>query len=309
MKLKLTLIAMLAMTTPALAQTVTANNITTSGTQTMVIDPIGNGNVIVKDSVRVEGNITGTQTISTNGAVQTTGTGSINSAYNLTGAGGKFFVAGDTGTVNVGSGKIVLNAANGNASVNGVALLNGGAYVGQRVEGNTYPALTVNGQTSTKGIHNDGLKITGVGDGLVAAGSQQAVNGGQLNNTNVALANETTARTDGDLALTARIEAEIAAREASDVAIRNQMVASEARTTKLANQSGALAMAVAGMTGAAPTGKGSTAVSMGVGNYASETAIAVGISHAVNEAVRLSGSVTKISGGDAGVAIGGSFSF
>jgi hypothetical protein len=273
MKLKLTLIAMLAMTAPALAQTVTANNITTSGTQTMVIDPIGNGNVRIMDSVQVQGNITATQTISTSQAIQTTGTGSINSAYNLTGAGGKFSVAGDTGNVR------------------------------------TNGTLTVNGQTSTKGIYNDGLKITGVGDGLVAAGSQQAVNGGQLNNTNVALANETTARTDGDLALTARIEAEIAAREASDVAIRNQMVASEARTTKLANQSGALAMAVAGMTGAAPTGKGSTAVSMGVGNYASETAIAVGISHAVNEAVRLSGSVTKISGGDAGVAIGGSFSF
>ena len=279
MKLKLTLIAMLAMTTPALAQTVTANNITTSGTQTMVIDPIGNGNVRVMDSVQVQGNITATQTISTSQAI------------------------------NVGSGKIVLNATNGNASVNGVALLNGGAYVGPRVEGNTYPALTVNGQTATKGIYNDGLKITGVGDGLVAAGSQQAVNGSQLNNTNVALANETTARTDGDLALTARIEAEIAAREASDVAIRNQMVASEARTTKLANQSGALAMAVAGTTGAAPTGKGSTAVSMGVGNYASEAAIAVGISHAVNEAVRLSVSATKISGGDAGVAIGGSYSF
>jgi autotransporter adhesin len=148
-----------------------------------------------------------------------------------------------------------------------------------------------------------------IGDGLVAAGSQQAVNGGQLNNTNVALANETTARTDGDLALTARIEAEIAAREAGDVAIRNQVVASEARTVKVAHQSGALAMAVAGMSGAAPTGNGATAVSMGVGTFGGETAIAVGVSHAVNDAVRIFGSVTKVSGGDTGAAIGGSYSF
>jgi hypothetical protein len=297
------------MTTAVSAQTVTANTIVTSSTQTLTIDPIGNGNVRIMDSVQVQGNITATQTISTSQAIQTTGTGSINSAYNLTGAGGKFFVAGDTGTVNVGSGKIVLNATNGNASVNGVALLNGGAYVGPRVEGNTYPALTVNGQTATKGIYNDGLKITGVGDGLVAAGSQQAVNGGQLNNTNVALVNETTARTDGDLALTARIEAEIAAREAGDVVIRNQVVASEARTVKVAHQSGALAMAVAGMSGAAPTGNGATAVSMGVGTFGGETALAVGVSHAVTDAVRIFGSITKVSGGDTGAAIGGSYSF
>jgi autotransporter adhesin len=273
MKLTLTLVALLAMTTAVSAQTVTANTIVTSSTQTLTIDPIGNGNVRIMDSVQVQGNITATQTISTSQAIQTTGTGSINSAYNLTGAGGKFSVAGDTGNVR------------------------------------TNGTLTVNGQTSTKGIYNDGLKITGVGDGLVAAGSQQAVNGGQLNNTNVALANETTARTDGDLALTARIEAEIAAREAGDVAIRNQVVASEARTVKVAHQSGALAMAVAGMTGAAPTGKGATAVSMGVGTFGGETAIAVGVSHAVNDAVRIFGSVTKVSGGDTGAAIGGSYSF
>jgi hypothetical protein len=297
------------MSTAVSAQTVTANTIVTSGTQTLTIDAIGNGKVIIRDSTDVLGNFKATGVISSDQAIVTNGTGSINSAYNLTGAGGKFTVAGDTGTVNVGSGKIVLNATNGNASVNGVALLNGGAYVGPRVEGGTYPALTVNGQTSTKGIYNDGLKITGVGDGLVAAGSQQAVNGGQLNNTNVALANETTARTDGDLALTARIEDEIAAREAGDVAIRNQVVASEARTVKVAHQSGALAMAVAGMTGAAPTGKGATAVSMGVGTFGGETAMAVGVSHAVTNAVRIFGSVTKVSGGDTGAALGGSYSF
>ena len=349
MKLTLSILALLAMTSAASAQTVTANTIVTSGTQTLTIDAVGNGNIVMKDSLRVEGNITGTQTISTSGTIQTTGTGSINSAYNLTGAAGKFTVAGDTGTVNVGSGKIVLNATNGNASVNGVALLNGGAYVGQRVEGGSLPALTVNGLTASKGIHNGGQKIAGVADGNVDAASDQAVNGSQLHETNEALAlekseriagdaanaaglaaemtareagdtanaaaiaAETTARADADAALSARIDAEAAARATADAANANaanaQIAASEARSIKASRQSGALAMAVAGMTGAAPTGKGATAISMGVGTYGGETAIAVGVSHAVTDAVRIFGSVTKVSGGDTGAALGGSFSF
>jgi hypothetical protein len=367
MKLTLTLVALLAMTSAASAQVVTANTIVTSGTQTLTIDPIGNGNIVMKDSLRVEGNITGTQTISTSGTIQTTGTGSINSAYNLTGAAGKFTVAGDTGTVNVGSGKIVLNATNGNASVNGVALLNGGAYVGQRVEGGSLPALTVNGVTASKGIHNGGQKISGVADGNVDAASDQAVNGSQLHETNEALAlekserisgdaanaaglaaemiareagdtanaaaiaaeitareagdatnataiaAETTARANADAALSARIDAEAAARAAADAANANaataQIAASEARSIKASRQSGALAMAVAGMTGASPTDHGRTAITMGVGTFGGETALAVGVSHAVTDAVRIFGSFTKVSGGDTGAAIGGSYSF
>jgi hypothetical protein len=349
MKLKLSMLALLAMTSAASAQVVTANTIVTSGTQTLTIDAVGNGNIIAKDSLRVEGNITGTQTISTSGTIQTTGTGSIESAYRLTGAGGKFYVAGDTGSVNVGAGKIVLNATNGNASVNGVALLNGGAYVGPRVEGGSLPALTVNGLTASKGIHNGGQKISGVADGNVNAASDQAVNGSQLHETNEALALEKSERisgdaanaaglasemiareagdtanaaaiaaeatraTDADAALSARIDAEAAARATADAANANaataQIAASEARSVKASRQSGALAMAVAGMTGAAPTGKGATAISMGVGTFGGETAIAVGVSHAVNDAVRIFGSITQVSGGDTGAAIGGSYSF
>jgi hypothetical protein len=336
------------MTSAASAQVI-ANNITTSGTQTMVIDPIGNGNVVIKDSVQVQGNITGTQTISTSGTIKTTGTGSIESAYRLTGAGGKFYVAGDTGSVNVGAGKIVLNATNGNASVNGVALLNGGAYVGPRVEGGSLPALTVNGVTASKGIHNGGQKISGVADGNVNAASDQAVNGSQLHETNEALALEKSERIAGDAAnaaglaaeitareagdaanaaaiaaeatratdaeavLDARIDAEAAARAAADATNANaataQIAASEARSIKASRQSGALAMAVAGMTGAAPTGKGATAISMGVGTFGGEKAVAIGVSHAVNNAVRLFGSFTFVPGGDTGAAIGGSYSF
>jgi hypothetical protein len=350
MKLTLTTLALLAMTSAASAQVI-ANNITTSGTQTMVIDPIGNGNIIAKDSLRVEGNITGTQTISTSGTIQTTGTGSINSAYNLTGAAGKFTVAGDTGTVNVGSGKIVLNATNGNASVNGVALLNGGAYVGPRVEGGSLPALTVNGVTASKGIHNGGQKISGVADGNVDAASDQAVNGSQLHDTNEALALEKSERISGDAANAAGLASEMIAREAGDTANAAAIAAEATRATdaeavldarkadktaltaeataranadnalsaridanaaaslKASRQSGALAMAVAGMTGAAPTGKGATAISMGVGTYGGEKAVAIGVSHAVNNAVRLFGSVTFVPGGDTGAALGGSYSF
>jgi hypothetical protein len=319
--------------------------------QVVTIDAVGNGNIIAKDSLRVEGNITGTQTISTSGTIQTTGTGSINSAYNLTAAGGKFTVAGDTGTVNVGSGKIVLNASNGNASVNGVALLNGGAYVGQRVEGGSLPALTVNGLTASKGIHNGGQKIAGVADGNVDAASDQAVNGSQLHETNEALALEKSERISGDAANAAGLAAEMTAREAGDTANAAAIAAETTRATdaeavldarkadktaltaeataranadtalsaridanaaaslKASRQSGALAMAVAGMTGASPTDHGRTAVSMGVGTFGGETAIAVGVSHAVSNAVRIFGSITQVSGGDTGAAIGGSYSF
>jgi membrane protein involved in colicin uptake len=233
--------------------------------------------------------------------------------------------------------------------VNGVALLNGGAYVGPRVEGGSLPALTVNGVTASKGIHNGGQKISGVADGNVDAASDQAVNGSQLHETNEALAlekserisgdaanaaglaaeitareeadtanaaaiaAEATTRANADVALSSRITAEATARAAADTANANaataQIAASEARSITASRQSGALAMAVAGMTGASPTDHGRTAISMGVGTFGGETALAVGVSHAVTDAVRIFGSVTKVSGGDTGAAIGGSYSF
>jgi hypothetical protein len=171
-----------------------SNGGTISGSgQVITIDANGNGNLVIKDQTTIEGNLKVNQTISSSQAIITTGTGSISSAYNLSAAGNKFNVAGDTGTLNVGNGKIVLNASNGNASVNGVALLNGGAYVGPRVEGGSLPALTVNGQGAFKGINNAGNKITGVGNGTTAS---DAVNKGQLDsevnrlNANLEFTNE-----------------------------------------------------------------------------------------------------------------------
>jgi hypothetical protein len=128
-----------------------------------------------------------------------------------------------------------------------------------------------------------------------------------------AIASETTARANADAALSARIDAEAAARADADAANANaataQIAASEARSIKASRQSGALAMAVAGMTGASPTDHGRTAITMGVGTFGGETALAVGVSHAVSNAVRIFGSITQVSGGDTGAAIGGSYSF
>ncbi|KAI9549457.1 hypothetical protein GHT06_001857 [Daphnia sinensis] len=214
-----------------------SNGGTISGSaQVVTIDAVGNGNIKLMDSTQVQGNITATGTISTSQAIQTTGTGSINSAFNLTAAGNKFNVAGDTGNVRttgsvtaatgnfggagvgaglvgVGAGnKIVLNGNNGNATVSGVALLLGGAYVAPRADDASLPALTVNGQGAFKGINNAGQKITGVGAGNVDATSDQAVNGSQLNTTNSNLASEVTTRTNEVARVDGRIDTETQAR-------------------------------------------------------------------------------------------------
>jgi autotransporter adhesin len=180
------------------------------------------------------------------------------------------------------------------------------------------------GNNSTAGTVNfggpSGMRLTNVQNGVVAAGSRDAVNGSQLNSTNIALANERDTREAGDTANAAAIAAETtratdaeavldARIDANANAATAQIAASEARSITASRQSGALAMAVAGMTGAAPTGKGATAISMGVGTYGGETAVAVGVSHAVTDAVRIFGSFTKVSGGDTGAALGGSYSF
>jgi hypothetical protein len=319
----------------------------------------------------VQGNHKTTGVISSDLAIQTNGTGSIESAYRLSGAGGKFTVAGDTGNVRTNG---TLSAASGSFEVSSTGL----TKANQGLAVNGAPGLTVgsafkvtaSGAATANGLDNSGKKITGVADGTNAT---DAVNLGQLTDTNEAIAlekserisgdaanaaglaaemiaredgdaanaaaiaaettratdaeavldarkadktaltAEATARTNADAALSARIDAEAAARATADTANANaataQMAASEARSIKASRQSGALAMAVAGMTGAAPTGKGATAVSMGVGTFGGETALAVGVSHAVTDAVRIFGSVTKVSGGDTGAAIGGSYSF
>jgi hypothetical protein len=347
MKLTLTLLALLAMTSAASAQVVTANTIVTSGTQTLTIDPIGNGKVIIRDSVEVQGNHKTTGVISSDLAIQTNGTGSIESAYRLSGAGGKFTVAGDTGNVRTNG---TLSAASGSFEVSSTGL----TKANQGLAVNGAPGLTVgsafkvtaSGAATANGLDNSGKKITGVADGTNAT---DAVNLGQLTDTNeaialekserisgdaanaaglaaemiareagdtanaAAIAAEATTRANADAALSARIDAEAAARADADAANANaataQIAASEARSIKASRQSGALAMAVAGMTGASPTDHGRTAVSMGVGTFGGETALAVGVSHAVTDAVRIFGSVTKVSGGDTGAAIGGSYSF
>ena len=97
-----------------------SNGGTISGTsQVITIDAVGNGNIIMRDSLTVQGNITGTQTISTSGTIQTTGTGSIVSAYGLNAASNKFVVAGDTGNVRTNG---TLSAALGSFEVSTTGL-------------------------------------------------------------------------------------------------------------------------------------------------------------------------------------------
>jgi hypothetical protein len=200
-----------------------------------------------------------------------------------------------------------------------VALLNGGAYVGQRVEGGSLPALTVNGVTASKGIHNGGQKISGVADGNVDAASDQAVNGSQLHDTNEALAAEATTRGNADTQIRSELAAEAHTRADADNALSAridananaataQIAASEARSIKASHQSSALAMAVAGMTGATPTGNGRAAIKMGLGFYGGEKAVAIGASYAVSNELTVFGSITN-AGDELGAALGAGLSF
>lgn len=170
-----------------------SNGGTISGTaQVVTIDAVGNGNVVIKDSTQVQGNVTASGTISSSQAIQTTGTGSINSAYGLTAAGGKFNVAGDTGNVSTtGSvnvnGKVNINGSNGNIVTTGVFNANGKAIIhGDSGNIDTVGTVTTNRLTVNSGARiGGGLDVTNAKITRVATGTDDmdAVNVGQLKNT------------------------------------------------------------------------------------------------------------------------------
>jgi autotransporter adhesin len=235
--------------------------------------------------------------------------------------------------VNVGNGKIVLNGANGNASVNGVAMLNGGAYIGPRVEGGSLPALTVNGVTASKGIHNGGQKITGIADGNVDAASDQAVNGSQLHSEQEArVAGDTNTLNEAKADATAKAdeakreavaqangytdsEIEASKQHANSVG-SNSVAQSKAYTDQQISQVrkevdgvGAMAMA-ASVSGSVTIEPGkSTAVTAAVGSYGGSKAIAVGVTHIVAPNQRVFATISRATGSKTGVAVGASFSF
>jgi hypothetical protein len=339
MKRTLTLLALLAMTSAASAQTIATGNTVKAVNGPLLLQGVNSSGVPTQ-------------------SVSISNVGHIDArSANFNGADGVTAQKITAGVIATTGGKVSINGANGNVLTTGVFNAGGKATM-DAASGN----ITSLGTTDTNKlvvrngaqITNGGLDMTNAKITRVATGTadSDAVNVGQLNNglaeeaaareagdtanaaaiaaeatratdaeavldarkaDKTALTAEATARADADAALSARIDAEAAARATADAANANaataQIAASEARSIKASRQSGALAMAVAGMTGASPTDHGRTAISMGVGTFGGETALAVGVSHAVTDAVRIFGSITQVSGGDTGAAIGGSYSF
>ena len=183
--------------------------------------------------------------------------------------------------------------------------------------------LTVEGMTTTNGINNSGAKITGVAAGTAAT---DAVNKGQLDTVNTAVTTEVanriadvnaeeSARIAADNTLTTNLNAEIAlrtaavnseasARIAGDAALNNRVDSVEERL----DQVGAFSAAFSALV---PNDRvsGNTQLSLGYGYYASESALAAGLFHYVNNNVLLNvGASTSLNGGEtagrAGVTIG-----
>lgn len=124
------------------------------------------------------------------GGLTSTGTTQLNGTLNATGA----TKLGDTLTV---AGQSTTNGITNTGSLTstGTTQLNGAlnATGDTKLDG----TLNVAGQTTTNGINNSGNTITGVGNGLVANKSTDAVNGDQLNTTNINVQANTTAVQSG----------------------------------------------------------------------------------------------------------------
>jgi hypothetical protein len=135
---------------------VQGGSISGAGT-TVVIDAVGNGNVVIKDSTQVQGNISASGTISSSQQVTTTGTGSIHSAYNLSAAGNKFNVAGDTGAVTSNginnTGKKIVNVAEGAVTTSSKEVVTGSQLYSEqeaRVTGDADAVAQANGYTDSE---------------------------------------------------------------------------------------------------------------------------------------------------------------
>jgi hypothetical protein len=156
-----------------------SNGGTISGTsQVITIDAVGNGNIIMRDSLSVQGNITGTQTISTSGTIQTTGTGSIVSAYGLNAASNKFNVAGDSGLVTTNginnSNKTISNLADGVNATDAVNVRQLNAEATARINGDVNTLNLANNYTNTQ-VNNAVGQANNYTDNRVNAETQRAM--------------------------------------------------------------------------------------------------------------------------------------
>ena len=110
-----------------------------------------NGDTRTKGSMSITNKMTAGSIETTNKQFTVNGTtGAVETKAGITAAGTQFNVNGSNGSVGVGVGdKIYLNGTNGNATITGVTLANGGLYVGTRKDSPAgQPSLQVNGQGS-----------------------------------------------------------------------------------------------------------------------------------------------------------------
>lgn len=138
-----------------------------------------------------------------------------------------------------------------------------------------------------------------------------------------ALADETNSRIDGDKQaeqnantytdsrLTSQSGSDRGYTDKAVSAERDRAIAAEAELRKETKQVGAMAMAAAGVAGATPVGDKKSAVSMAAGTYSGQSAIAVGITHLINERTKVFGAVSGITSGNGktGATVGASYSF
>jgi hypothetical protein len=126
-----------------------------------------------------------------------------------------------------------------------------------------------------------------------------------LAQTNQAFANEVVERKAQDAEHTTSIQ-----RNANAIAAESTRAQqAEAAISKEVRQVGAMAMAAAAVGAATPVGDKKTAVSVAVGGYSGEAAVAIGVTHMVKPTTRIFGSISSVSRGKTGVAVGASFSF
>lgn len=208
------------------------------------------------------------------------------------------------------NGNVNINGDNGNVLLRGGVLnVNGNAMIEPNGNIRTVGSTTTNTLTAYNGARvGGGLDVTNSKITRLAAGTapMDAVNKAQLDNSAVNTRAAAFAYTDARIATTTT-----AANDYTDLSVgseRDRAMAVEAMLGQEISQVGAMSMAAAAVAGASH-GTGNTSISAAFGFYGGETAIAAGLSHQLDNNVRLFGTVSAVTGGNVGAALGAGFSF
>lgn len=183
----------------------------------------------------------------------------------------------------------------------GISLNNGGKLVisdPQGVNLRSTAGVNINGV-----VVNNAGKVSNVANGTA---SNDAVNKSQLDAEATARATNDAATLNSSKGYT---DSQISNTNTAVTNETQRAVNAEAVLSKETKQVGAMAMAAAAVGGAMPVGDNKTAVSAAVGNYANQTALAVGVSHFVKPNLKLFGAFSTVGGGKTGTAVGASISF